>query len=174
MSDFNLGMPITNPFGERFYPSINHQIFAQTAAEDVFQPYFDALFEMDEALFVVVGTDSGLLPNFIQSRSHHPKVKWLFIELESVLQALDVCVNQASDLDALPNSESSAAAIWFFDSSFSFEFLNQAFASYVLRRKVFLIKSLAVMDAPHHSAYAQLWEAQQIALEQYHRAKAGA
>ena len=64
--DTNPNMPTSvdftrNPFGERYLYDVDRALFATERAEEVFARRLDVDFAADDTLFVVVGSDSGLL-----------------------------------------------------------------------------------------------------------------
>ncbi|WP_426992568.1 6-hydroxymethylpterin diphosphokinase MptE-like protein [Methylomonas sp. CM2] len=84
-----LGPLCVNDFGERYYYNLNRHGFDKVSAEVLFDTKFGkALFEED-ALNVIIGTDSGLLLRYLQARPLPNGTRYLFIEPESVLAALD-------------------------------------------------------------------------------------
>lgn len=146
MNDLQLSQPKHNAFGEAYYEEINNLTFAKQSSETVFKQYFSSLLDEKERLFIVVGTDSGLLYQFIKSQPIKPHVKFVFIELSSVVQALGLSVDQDNK------------QVQLVDESVDFAAFHEQFETFVYRKKYTLIKSLAVMDATPSSVYEQLWQ----------------
>ncbi|MBE0494061.1 MAG: motility associated factor glycosyltransferase family protein [Thiomicrospira sp.] len=146
MNDLHLSQPKQNAFGEVYYEEINNLTFAKQSSETVFKNYFASLLDEKEQLFIIVGTDSGLLYQFIKKQPIKSHVKFVFIELSSVIQALGLNVDTADK------------HIHLVDQSFNFSTFYDQFETYVYRKKYTLIRSLAVMDAAPSSAYEQLWQ----------------
>lgn len=85
---FSLGPITVNQFGERYFFNLNRQAFDKVSARALFDTKFaDTLFKED-ALNIIVGTDSGLLPGYLQEKNIPKGTRYIFIEPESVLQAL--------------------------------------------------------------------------------------
>lgn len=84
----NLGPLSVNHFGEKFFFNLQRNIFDKISAYALFDARFaDRLFK-ENTLTIVVGTDSGLLPQYINSRSPVSGSRYIFIEPDRVLHAL--------------------------------------------------------------------------------------
>ena len=78
----------SNAFGEHYLFAINRNLFQGTDASTVFRSYFgDSLFEED-AFYVIAGTDSGLLYQYIKTQGVPKGSRYLFVELPQVLALL--------------------------------------------------------------------------------------
>lgn len=87
-SQINTHTLTTNIFGEKFLYPINRDSFSKISANAIFDNEFkDKIFEED-SLYIIVGTDSGLLPKYIQKKGIPAGTRYLFIELPEVLQLL--------------------------------------------------------------------------------------
>lgn len=155
----------TNTYGESFYKAVNHGAFAKSSSEDVLTPYYQRYLDDEEAVFIVVGTDSGLLKKFIEKHHQHQFANFVFIEFDEVIQATGL---EADEFSSLSDKEKNS---WLFNQNFDLFQLNRAFGNYVIRRRVHLIKSLAVMDAKPDSVYAKLWEKFEVAYSNYMRSE---
>ena len=99
VEDQVLGPITVNSFGERIFYNLNRDSFSKTSAAALYDAKFGKGLFKENALYVIVGSDSGLLPNFIQSRQLSKGTRYIFIEPDAVLQALKA--NQfLDDLDA--------------------------------------------------------------------------
>lgn len=148
MSQLALKTPIVNAFGDRSFEAINGLTFAKQAAKDVLSPYYQSLLTEKEGLFLIVGTDSGLLYDFIKNNETHKNCTFIFIEFDDVLEA----INLTPQADALWEQP-----IRIVTQDFNFGILSHEFNSEIIRKKIHLIKSVAVMDANADSPYHQLW-----------------
>lgn len=144
MTDLQLSQPKQNAFGEVYYEEINNLAFAKQSSETLFKHYFASLLEEKERLFIIVGTDSGLLYQFIKKQPVKPHVKFVFIELSSVIQTLKL--------------DKDDKRVVLVDETVDFSVFHEQFETFVYRKKYTLIKSLAVMDADPLSAYEHLWQ----------------
>ena len=81
--------PITvNSFGERFFYNLNRNSFSKTSAFALYEAKFGKALFTENVLNVIVGSDSGLLPRYIQSQQLPKGTRYIFIEPDTVLQAL--------------------------------------------------------------------------------------
>ncbi|WP_321276196.1 6-hydroxymethylpterin diphosphokinase MptE-like protein [Thiomicrorhabdus indica] len=159
--NIQLTQPLSNSYGDRYFEEINHQAFAKLSADDVLFPYFSSCLEAEDSLFFIIGTDSGLLKQFIENRAKHKFTKFVFIEFDEVIERLDLQV------DSLESLTDKSKNVWLFNQDFDIFEFNQAFASYMLREEIHLIKSLCVMDAGDQSAYEQLWNKFEVDYKNY-------
>lgn len=159
--NIQLSQPLTNNFGDHYFEEINHQAFAKASAEDVLMPYFSSYLEEEEALYLIIGTDSGLLKKLIEERSEHRFTKFIFIEYDEVIEQLNC---ETDSFESIADEEKN---IWLFNQDFDLHQLNRALGNYVIRRKFHLIKSFAVMDAQKLSPYEKLWEKFEVAYQGY-------
>ncbi|MGD0960852.1 MAG: 6-hydroxymethylpterin diphosphokinase MptE-like protein, partial [Methylomonas sp.] len=83
-----LGPICVNGFGEQFFFNINRNSFAKTSSHALYESkYAERLFNED-TLNIIVGTDSGLLPRYIRAKQIPSGARYIFLEPETVLQAL--------------------------------------------------------------------------------------
>ena len=83
-----LGPVTVNRFGEKFLYNINRNSFDKSSAKVLFENYFGETLFKEDALNVIVGTDSGLLPKYVQNKLLPKGTRYIFIEPDPVLQAL--------------------------------------------------------------------------------------
>jgi hypothetical protein len=84
-----LGPLCVNCFGEKYFFNLNWYNFAKTSAEILFEAKFAKSLFVENSLFVIVGTDSGLLPHYLQKKQLPRGSRYIFIEPEAILQALN-------------------------------------------------------------------------------------
>ncbi len=88
LDEHTLGPLATNQFGDRFFFNLNRHGFDKISARALFDTKFgDTLFNDDE-LNIIVGTDSGLLLQYVQSKTLPRGTRYIFIEPDEVLLAL--------------------------------------------------------------------------------------
>ena len=83
-----LGPLTINSFGDRFFFNLNRHVFDKLSAGALFDTKFGENLFKDDELNIIVGTDSGLLLQYVQSKPLPKGARYIFIEPESVLQAL--------------------------------------------------------------------------------------
>lgn len=76
---------ITNRFGEAVIPAVNRGTFDRIGAAVVFERQFGDLFKQADTLYIVIGSDSGLLPHWVADQGPGEGSRYLFIEPQSVL-----------------------------------------------------------------------------------------
>jgi len=92
-SDNNLGTFIENDFGDRFLYSVNGSSFNKISAHSVYRDLWgDSLFK-ENTLYLLVGTDSGLLPTYIQRIGIPEGSRYLFVELEEIIPLVSNCIS---------------------------------------------------------------------------------
>lgn len=97
VEQFGVGPIAENVFGEHYFYSLNRGAFDKVSAKALFEANFaDQLFN-ENALTIVIGTDSGLLPWYVCNKGLPNGARYIFIEPQPVLDAL----NQHQILDGL-------------------------------------------------------------------------
>jgi len=92
------GVLKTNIYGDKYLYNLNRNSFDKISAGAVFEAEFkDALFK-ENALNIIIGTDSGLLPKYIDQQGIPSGTRFIFIEPDHVLEQL----NQNQLLENLP------------------------------------------------------------------------
>lgn len=80
---------VSNTFGERYLFAINRNVFEDTNASTVFRSHFgDSIFR-EKTFYVIAGTDSGLLYQYIKTQGVPKGSRYLFVELPQVLDLLE-------------------------------------------------------------------------------------
>ena len=152
MIDITLSTPLKNAFGEAFYPEVNQHLFLKQSSETVYKAHFSDLFDKDEMLYLVVGTDSGLFYNYVKAQKLPATLKFLFIELNDLNGKLGLSFSD----------DPTGQQVSVVSADFDFNILHTAFETYVVRNKIQLIRSMAVMDAKPGSAYHRFWDEVEI------------
>ncbi|WP_367155359.1 6-hydroxymethylpterin diphosphokinase MptE-like protein [Methylomonas sp. HYX-M1] len=88
IEDQGLGPVSVNRFGERFFFNLNRHAFDRTGAEALFDAKFSETLFKEDSLNIIVGTDSGLLPRYVQNRGVPKGARYIFVEPDEVLPAL--------------------------------------------------------------------------------------
>lgn len=78
----------SNSFGDRFLAEINQETFARQEAASVFARQFADSFAREQTLYIVIGSDSGLLIDYIQQSPLPRGSRYLFVEPEAIKQTL--------------------------------------------------------------------------------------
>lgn len=101
LSDFSYSSvsPIkANIFGEKFLYNVNRDSFSRVSAKTIFDDEFSVKLFNEDSLYIIIGTDSGLLPKYIGERGVPVGTRYIFIELDNIFEELV----QYALLDGLP------------------------------------------------------------------------
>ncbi|GAB6039388.1 motility associated factor glycosyltransferase family protein [Endothiovibrio diazotrophicus] len=145
----DLGAFLTNPHGEEYLYTVNRSAFANTASKSVFDAHFaDQLFRED-TLYLISGSDSGLLIRHLLNHDPIPGTRYLVIELPEVLSTLE---GRLPDLQADRRVVLAGSTDW---TRVATEQMD--IEGYLFMGKVRLIRSIAAIDG-HYTNYVQLAE----------------
>lgn len=146
-SELQLSAAKTNEYGEQYFTEVNQGTFAKQSSEMVYKGQYPELLNREEALYIVVGSDSGLFYQFVENHGKNPNAKFVFIDYRNVIEALD-----------WPKDSLFEGNVRLVDEAFDFSALLSEFESYIIRKKIQIVKSIAVLDAKPGSAYHKLWD----------------
>jgi len=134
-----------NPYGERYFEELNGKTFANSSSKTVFDRYFKEAFDAEYQLYLIVGTDSGLLPVYLLNKFQTDRKgrKFVFIEQPEVIEKLD--------LSELPEWLSVVS------SEQNLKDLSADWIDYMMTKRLGLYKSIAIMDE-HSDAAVELWD----------------
>ena len=94
----NAGSLKTNAFGDRYLYNLCRSSFDKVSAKAIFDAEFGESLLAEDTLNIIIGTDSGLLPKYIQQQGIPIGSRFIFVEPDSVLEELQ----QRQLLDDLP------------------------------------------------------------------------
>lgn len=153
--DMNIGNFQKNQFGDRYFYIINRNMFDATGSDTVFQArYGEALFNED-TLYVIAGTDSGLLIDYVRKHGLPTGTRYFFIELSNVINKLNLnvkVIDQAITLCTLHEFENHLE--------------NKLGNDYALVGRFLLKKSQAVKHG-YFSDYLPFWRQLKKSVDQY-------
>ncbi len=133
-----LGPFLTNRFGDRYLWEVNRSAFDRVGSAAVYQKYFgDDLFQPNR-LYVIVGTDSGVLLCHLKKHAIPEGTRYLLVELSKVIESLKA----AALLEDLPEKVRVVALEDFGAQVKAFQLQN-----YLYLGAIDLRESLAAMDA---------------------------
>lgn len=144
-----LNAPQKNIFGEDFYPEINQMLFAKESSESVYKKNYPTLFDAEEMLYLVVGTDGGLFYEFIKHQKLPKHVRFVFFEHVDILSQLGLESEVSNRFDEKVSLVS---------HQFNLEFISTVFMNFFARKKVKLLKSMSVVDSSKNDLYDILWQ----------------
>jgi hypothetical protein len=78
----------TNIFGEKYFYNLNRDSFGKISSQALFDAKFDNQLFQPNSLNIIIGTDSGLLPLYLQHKGLAKGTRYIFIEPAAVLEQL--------------------------------------------------------------------------------------
>ncbi|SHJ80410.1 Protein of unknown function DUF115 [Malonomonas rubra DSM 5091] len=88
-SSDSFGVFLKNSFGDRYLYEVNGIAFNQVGATALYENHFGDTFLKETQLYIIVGTDSGLLIDFLKNRQRSDSSRYIFVELDSVQKRLE-------------------------------------------------------------------------------------
>lgn len=143
-----------NAFGESWWADINGQAFRHTPSSQVFKQTYGDIFSTPNQFYLVAGSDSALLANYVARNYCGEGRKFLFIEPDEVFGRLDVAHFSSNCIEFVK------------ESAFSFSELEDRYPEYFLHNRFITVRSLAVLDQINPS-YVQPWENLQTQIKLY-------
>lgn len=140
----------TNKFNETYLIDVNGTTFQNTPSEILFKKFFSAL--KDNYLLINIGTDSGLLVDYIDKTTHDKNVTHIFIDYSDVIEY----VNQNYEYDK------TKIKLFSFDDDFETieEFIKQNNPAFYITAEIYLSKALCVIDSniDYNEKFTQILE----------------
>ena len=125
-----------SPFNEVYLPAINRQQFETRESTRIFGERYPDLLEPG-FLNLVIGTDSGLLADYVLQQGVLTDSRFIFVELESVLEILTIDI---------PQEQASALTIITVDE-LALRLSQESNEVYMLKSKLRLFESLGAQKA---------------------------
>ena len=141
------GPILENKFGEKYFSSIVGEAFTLVGSDSFYQRHFGDSLLTDDRMYIILGTDGGLLLHWLLSKTPAEDSRYLFIEVPACLDRLE----REGMLPAeLPDN------IYLHTYEQWFEKANElALRDYFFVSKLSKIQSIAVVDG-YHDAYVEL------------------
>lgn len=79
---------IVTPHGDEILYEVNRDSFDRIGSDALFRQHFGELFRAEDTLFVIVGTDSGLLTRWILHKPLPAGSRFVFVELSGIVDAV--------------------------------------------------------------------------------------
>lgn len=129
---------LKSSFNEEYLYSINRNSFIKEPSASIFKRLYKQKLEKDNSFYIVLGTDSGLLLEYLLQQDAPDDTRYLFIELPHVLTLLE----QKFDLANLPEHIDICAIEHWRDKAAEF-----GIELYLYKDECQYIKSLAAIDS---------------------------
>jgi hypothetical protein len=88
-----------NPYNEKYLYSVNRDTFSTNNSSSLYKKYFLDKLLKEESLYLIVGTDSGLLLNYIMQQELPKNTRYLFIELPHLIEKIESTLPEKYDKD---------------------------------------------------------------------------
>jgi len=98
--NIDLGPFLTNRFGDRYLHPVNHLVFNAVGSTARYKEYFGNRFATEKSLFVLIGSDSGLLLKHLCSAEIGAGTRVLVIELPQIINR----IKEVFDVEQLPEN----------------------------------------------------------------------
>lgn len=147
LSDHSLGPFLTNAYGNRFLYPVNRDTFRSIDARSRFHQLFGEGLRTEKTLHILVGTDSGMLLDYLRDAKLPEASRFLFVELPAVVNRL----NNEGLLDNLHERVACISIDQMPRAAEQFQFQN-----YLYTEKINIWKSFAALDA-FLPEYAELY-----------------
>ncbi len=155
-ANLDFGPFLTNLYGDRYLHPVNHLAFNQSGSEECYRRYFGERFGKQKCLYLLIGSDSGLLIKYLSKVSLGTGTRVLIVEFPQIISRL----SEVYDLTALPaNVHLTSTEEW----AQSLEALN--FVTYAYLNNIFILESIGSTDG-HLADYKALYKQVQQELEE--------
>jgi hypothetical protein len=144
----------SNSFGEHYLFAINRNLFRDTDASTVFRSYYgDSLFEEDY-FYIIAGTDSGLLYQYVKAHGIPKGSRYLFLETPEVFSLLENLDDGQEDIAVTAEEE------WLTIAE------KMGINKYTCMGRLTTLRSLGVVHG-HFSPYPQFWRKIKMEFDAY-------
>ena len=139
----DIGGFVSNPFGERYLFAINRNVFEDTDASTVFRSHFGDSVLKQHTFYIIAGTDSGLLYQYIKTHGIPKGSRYLFVELPQILVLLE-------DIDGSKELAVTTGENWLEQAK------NMGAQNFAAQDRLILSRSLGMVHS-HYKDYPPLW-----------------
>ena len=151
----------SNAYGDVFSPDLNGQTFKKASSQVVFDRFYKDTFDKPYQLYLIVGTDSGLLVKYLYQKFKDDRSlkgkKFVFFEEEAIIEQ---CVTPVLEPILGLHEGSMVYPDWLqvVSADKSLSELSAEWVDYMMTKRIGLYKSVAVVDQFSESV-KQLWKA---------------
>ncbi len=140
-----------NSFGDHYFPEINSHAFDNVGANAIFNKVFNKELDIENTLFIIVGSDSGLLIPYLQSNHADKGRHYIILEKPEMIEYIEKNIEVDHQLiDILPLET-------------DFGGFSESYTDYVSHARYQLLRSLSVIDS-HNLDYQDGWD---VALDKF-------
>ena len=152
------GPVLVNGFGESCLPEVNREIFSRSGSDSFFQAHFGKSLWAEDSLYLIVGTDSGLLLKWVLDRKPVEGTRHLFIEHPDLIERL---TREGLLPESLPDHVQLCTPDRWMEVADTLSIKSYAYLEHVRR-----VKSLGVVDA-FFGGYLEIWSAFEALVDQF-------
>lgn len=128
----------TSPYGDKFLYSVNRNAFCKMGLTEVYETFFGRDYFQEDFLYLIIGTDSGLLIKYLQDKGVPDGTRFILLELPEVIDRL----SEVIDLETLPAGLSLVSL-----ADLNGKFDEYRFHDYVFADRAKIVRSLCVLEA---------------------------
>ncbi len=132
------GKLLTNRYGDMYLYEVNGSAFNKAGSEAVYKQHFGGDLFKENALYILLGTDSGLLPRYLEKAGLPDGSYYIFIELPEVLERIQ---------EALPDEGLGKKIILTTFDQWQHRAIEIEFQNYVYLNNMFFYPSIGAEDA---------------------------
>ncbi len=81
---------LKNKHDEEYLYSVNRHTFQHEKSANLYKVHFDEKLKDSDSLYIILGTDSGLLAKFIMEQEPPQNTRYLFIELPHIIKRIEI------------------------------------------------------------------------------------
>jgi len=126
-----------NNYNEQYLYSVNRNTFLKESSQSIYKRHFTESLDKEESLYIIFGTDSGLLASYIINKEAPKNTRYLFIELPHI-------INQIKK--TLPNEYDEETFSFATPENWKERANKLELDIYIYKDNLYLIKSLAAVD----------------------------
>ncbi len=136
---------LVNSFGDHYLYSVNRNVFNEEGTAAIYRRKYKDIFTQKDQLYIILGSDGGLLINYCLQQELPKGSRYIFVELEEIIAALPPSLKEN-----LPDAIRLFSFNKFWEEQGSFQYIN-----YIAARRDTLLLTFAVEDA-HIPGYRNL------------------
>jgi len=127
-----------NPYKEKYLYSVNRHTFENESSENIYQKHFNDSLLDEETIYIILGTDSGLLIKYLLTQELSENSRYVFVELPSFIEKIKA---EIPDINEHQSIELTTVDKWK-EVAELFEI-----SIYIYKNKVKYTKSIAALDS---------------------------
>ena len=145
MQTIDTNSSFTNSFGDTYFTEINNHAFDRVGAFATFKKVFHNELDAENTLFIIIGSDSGLLIPYLQNNYADKGRHYIILDKPEIIDY----INDTFDVNK--------KLIEILPLDVDFKEFSKQHADYVAHDRYKLLKSLAVVDG-HNPDYKTIWD----------------